>query len=772
MEIRHLIVLFVFMGIWVEKGDAQTKQRIRGTVTDVQVKTPLAGATVVLNNGLRTTVTGSDGSFSFPELSIGTYTITVSYTGYAERTWENLALSSGKELVLNLDIEPSVQSQNEVVITAKSKRNRPINEMSLVSARAFTVEETQRYAAAVNDPLRMATAFPGVMAAFDGSNDIVIRGNSPSGLIWRMEGVDIPNPNHFSTAGSSGGGISILSSQLLSNSDFITGAFAAEYGNGTSGVFDLHLRKGNNEKREYSVQAGVLGLNLAAEGPIKTGYKGSYLVNYRYSTLQLLDKMGVDVGVGATDFQDFSFNVHLPTAKMGTFSFFGFGGLSSQKLDEEKDQSKWEEEWDRYRARFHANTGVAGLKHVIHVGSNTLLQHTLAYSHTDNGSDFKYREDDGLLNPYHADQYTNRKISFSSTVQHRMSAQSLLKAGITSEFRSFDFLQENRENKDQPYREVINATGNTNLYRAFAQWQFRFDDRLTLTSGVHGMFLALNNSGVAEPRAALQYKVGSRSTIGLGYGLHSQVQPLGVYFVEGNKELDFTKSHHLVASFQQTLSNNWKWKAEAYYQQLTDVPVSIYDTSSFSMINVQGDYVDEPVVNKGKGRNYGLELSLERYLYNGFYGMATVSLYDSKYTAANGKEYNTRFNGNYISTFIAGKEFEKQNRKKVWGLNTKVICGGGFMNTPINEEASKNAGYAIYDETRAFSVQNDPYFRIDLRVSLQWNYAKRSATLSLDLQNLTNRQNVDTQVFDRHTGKLETTYQAGMIPVLNYKIEF
>ena len=180
---------------------------------------------------------------------------------------DNVEVISGKEKVITHALEPIIKAQQEVVVTADSKRNKALNDFSAVSARAFTVEETQKYAAAVNDPLRMATGFPGVVAANDGNNDIVIRGNSPAGLLWRMEGIEIPNPNHFSSVNSSGGGISILSAQLLANSDFVTGAFAAEYGNALSGVFDLKLRKGNNELKEYTVQAGLLGLNLAAEGP-------------------------------------------------------------------------------------------------------------------------------------------------------------------------------------------------------------------------------------------------------------------------------------------------------------------------------------------------------------------------------------------------------------------------------------------------------------------------------------------------------------------------
>lgn len=766
--------LFLFFMLFISATlNAQSRQRIRGTVTDIQVQLPLAGATVLLNNGQQKTITDADGNFSFPGLTMGSYTITVSHTGFNERIWENLALSSGKELVLNLSLEPVISLQQEVVVTGKSKRNKPINEMSLVSARAFTVEETQRYAAAVNDPLRMATAFPGVVSAEDGGNDIVIRGNSPAGLIWRMEGIDIPNPNHFSSAGGSGGGISILSTQLLANSDFITGAFAAEYGNGTSGVFDLNLRKGNNEKREYALQAGVLGLNVAAEGPFSSSYKGSYLVNYRYSTLSLLDKIGVGIASGgATDFQDLSYHINLPTKRLGNFSVFGFGGLSSQKLKGEADPSKWKEEWDRYTGKFRANTGMTGIKNVLHIGQHTRLQNTLAYSVTENGSDNRYRENDGTITPFHTDKYTNRKLSFSSALQHRVTAQHLLKAGVTVERLAFDFVQNSRENPGKPYEEVINTTGNTGLYRAFAQWQFRPAEQLTITSGIHGMYLALNSKWVAEPRAAIQYKLSGRSTLGLGYGLHSQVQPLGVYFVKGNKDLDFTHSHHLVLSYQRTMKNNWKWKAEAYYQQLTDVPVSIYDTSSFSMLNIRGEYVSESLVNKGKGKNYGLELSLEKYLEDGVYGMMSGSFYQSKYTALNNVEHNTRFNGNYVSTLVAGKEFVKQGRKKIWGLNTKIIYAGGFREMPINAEASKIAGYAVYREEEAFSMQNAAYFRIDLRCSLQWNYANRSATLSLDLQNMTNRQNVYGQMYDRHKAAVVTVYQTGIIPVLNYKVEF
>ena len=349
---------------------AQYKQQLRGTVMDMVLQKPLPGATVTIPSLNYATVTDDQGLFRFKDLPIGSYRITVTYAGFKEATLENIAVNSGKATVLNIPLEALVKTESEVLIKANARKNKPLNDMSAVSARAFTVEETQKYAAAVNDPLRMAVAFPGVLAGDDGGNSIIIRGNSPTGLLWKMEGMDIPNPNHFSQAGNTGGGISILSSQLLSNSDFVTSAFAAEYGNALSGVFDLKLRRGNNERREYTLQAGLLGLNAAMEGTFSKKYKGSYLIDYRYSTLELLNKLGVLRSDGSvTNFQDLSYNIYLPTNKLGTFTLFGFGGLSSEDLNAEKDSTKWEEKSDRYPYHFVANTAMSGMTHTALLGS-------------------------------------------------------------------------------------------------------------------------------------------------------------------------------------------------------------------------------------------------------------------------------------------------------------------------------------------------------------------------------------------------------------------
>lgn len=774
------IIAFSLLAFTVQ---AQYNQQLRGTVMDLVLQKPLAGATVTIATLDRSTITDEEGLFRFRDIPLGSYHITITYTGFKEATLENVAINSGKETVLTIPLEALVKVENEVLIKANSKRNKPLNDMSAVSARAFTVEETQKYAAAVNDPLRMAVAFPGVLAADDGVNSIIIRGNSPTGLLWKMEGMDIPNPNHFSDAGNSGGGISILSSQLLSNSDFVTAAFAAEYGNALSGVFDLKLRRGNNEKKEYTLQAGLLGVNAAMEGPFSKKYKGSYLINYRYSTLELLNKLGVLSSDGAvTNFQDLSYNIYLPTNKLGTFTLFGFGGLSSENRDPEKDSTKWEEKSDRYPYHFVANTAMSGITNTLLLGNKINLKTSAGISYTKNGYNEDFIENDYSISKNYKDNYIVRKWLFNSTLNYKFSNRLNVRAGVIGNLIDFNYYQLSAEHEGDPLQERINAHGNTSTQQVFAQWQYKPSNNFTINAGLHYLHLSLNNASSTEPRISAKWNITNKSSLAVGYGLHSQLQIWGVYFARQqnpdgsfsspNKDLDFTKAHHYVLSYGRRLARNLLLKTELYYQQLFNVPVSTKDSSTFSTLNILDGYVLDPLVNKGKGKNYGIEISLERYLQNNFYLTLSNSFYQSKYTALDGVERNTRFNGNYIITLIGGKDFVSDNKKKTFGVNIKTIYAGGLRTTPIDLAASQDKGYTVFDEYKAYTLKNPDYFRTDLRVSMTWNKRHFTSTLSLDIQNVTNRLNVYNQYFNEDDNKITYNYQTGLIPVLNYKIEF
>lgn len=767
---------------------AQTiTQTIRGNVVDKISQSPLPGVIITLLNSspIKGCSTDSEGNFKLNEVAIGKQSLRVSFLGYKELVLQNLVVNSGKELVITVQLEEDSKAIQEFVVSEKVEKNKALNPMSTVSTRTFSVEETQKFAAAVNDPARMATSFAGVTQGPDGNNHISIRGNSPNGLLWRMEGVEIPNPNHFSSVGTSGGGISILSAQLLGNSDFSTGAFAAEYGNALSGVFDLKLRKGNNEKREYTFQLGLLGVDAASEGPIKAGYEGSYLVNYRYSTLNLLSKIGVPIDDGSTNFQDLSFNVSLPTKKVGNFSVFGFGGLSYQRTNAKKDTAKWSEDsFTQYNSNFYSNTGAVGITHTKLYNNQSYLKTILAFSGSQNASKYdKLQEDFVNLTTEQEEKYFQNKITLSSSYTKKISAKSNVRTGIIANQLGYNLeLKDKKDTSELITR--IHIKGATQTFQAFFQWNYKLSNQLTTNLGLHYNQLLLNNSNSIEPRASLKYDVNANQNITLGYGLHSQLQPIGVYFAQSqsedgriltpNKNLALSKAHHIVMGYDVNINSFSHIKAEIYYQHLFSLPISKDTSSTYSIVNSTDGYTADELVNNGLGKNYGLELTYERFLHKNLYYLLSASLYDSKYKAADGVWYDTRFNTNYTFSFTGGKEWTLSEKRKsrVIGFNLKALYVGGFRYTPIDLNASVSKGETVVDDNQTFKEKNPDYYRLDIRVSVKRNYKKLTSTVALDIQNTTNRRNVGGQYFNSKTGEINYWYQTPLIPILSYRLEF
>lgn len=767
---------------------AQTiTQTIRGNVVDKISQSPLPGVIITLLNSspIKGCCTDTDGNFKLSEVVIGKQSLRISFLGYKELVLQNLVVNSGKELVITVQLEEDIKAIQEIVVSAKVEKNKALNPMSTVSTRTFSVEETQKFAAAVNDPARMATSFAGVTQGPDGNNHISIRGNSPNGLLWRMEGVEIPNPNHFSSVGTSGGGISILSSQLLGNSDFSTGAFAAEYGNALSGVFDLKLRKGNNEKREYTFQLGLLGVDAASEGPIKAGYEGSYLVNYRYSTLNLLSKIGVPIDDGSTNFQDLSFNVSLPTKQAGNFSVFGFGGLSYQRTNAKKDTAKWSEDsFTQYNSNFYSNTGAVGITHTKLFNNQSYLKTILAFSGSQNASKYdKLQEDFVNLTTEQEEKYFQNKITLSSSYTKKINIKSNVRTGIIVNQLGYNLALKDKQDTTQ-LTTRIHVKGATQTLQAFFQWNYKLNNQLTTNVGLHYNHLLLNNSNSIEPRASLKYDVNAHQNITLGYGLHSQLQPIGVYFAQSqsdvgkiltpNKNLSLSKAHHIVMGYDVNINSFSHIKAEIYYQHLFSLPISKDTSSTYSIVNTTDGYTTAELVNNGLGKNYGLELTYERFLYKNLYYLLSASLYDSKYKAADGDWYNTRFNTNYTFSFTGGKEWTLSEKRKsrVIGFNLKALYVGGFRYTPIDLNASINKGETVVDDNKTFQEKNPNYYRLDIRISVKRNYKKLTSTVALDIQNTTNRKNVGGQYFNNKTGEINYWYQTPLIPVLSYRLEF
>ena len=381
-----LIALFVSVTVLGQTSERKGRpvQTIRGMVVDGDSKYPIPYATVRLSDkaGMGTT-TDSLGRFIIPQVPVGRHTIEAAFMGYEPGLFREILVTSAKEVYLEIPLKESVNELSEVVVRARTNKEEAMNKMATTGARMLSVEEASRYAGGFDDPARLVSAFAGVAPSVS-SNGISIHGNAPHLLQWRLEDVEIPNPNHFADIATLGGGIlSSLSSQVLGNSDFFTGAFPAEYGNAVSGVFDMKLRNGNNQKNENTIQVGIMGIDVASEGPLSKKHKASYIFNYRYSTTGLLNLDG-----GTMDYQDLNFKLNFPTQKAGTFSVWGTSLVDKFKSDMERNPEKWEYWGDRSESRDKQYMAAGGISHRYFFNSDASLKTTVAatYSQLDGGA--------------------------------------------------------------------------------------------------------------------------------------------------------------------------------------------------------------------------------------------------------------------------------------------------------------------------------------------------------------------------------------------------
>ncbi len=781
MKPLSLFLALLLNGLQLSAQITPPTQTVKGIIIDKDSRQPLLGATIALSDQNNTygSTSDIDGKFQINDVPVGRKKILCSYLGYESYKSSNLIVTSAKVVELSIELTESGITTDEVLVTAFQHSNAPLNELSIVSTRSFSVEETQRYAASANDPSRMAMGFPGVQPSRDSRSDIVIRGNSGIGLLWRLEGIDIPNPNHFARRGSSGGGITVFSVSMLSNSDFSTGAFPAEYGNAFSGVFDIKLRKGNREKQEYSFRAGMLGLDFSTEGPIKKG-RSSYLLNYRYSTLGLLNQMGIYLVNPRTDniFQDLSFNLYFPSVNgKSTLSVWGISGLSdefSRAIDDLNDNSTFSE---RLTRDFQTNMGAVGINHTYLIDDRSYIKTSLALT----GQKIIFRNDT-LSNERNAitindESYTDARYVLGSFYNRKLSTRVALKTGFFLKQINYNFFHKDQLNTNESIT-WINAEGSTQLIQPYIQFRYRANEKLTLNAGAHAMFLTLNNTNSIEPRIGVQYQASSKTVLSFAYGLHSRILPLGTYFTQingglPNKDLDLIKSHHLVAAYEQALSKLSNFRVELYYQRLYDIPASPDPGNNYSIINDVDGFATEALESVGSANNIGIDLSFEQAFRDGFFMLLSGSIFDSKFSTDGDNYFNTRYNSNYSATFMSGKEFSlRGNATLQTGL--KLLFNGGARTTPLLPGQNSDGQNPPWDWDTPFTLRVAPYFRPDIRIAYRKDNTKNSWLLSLDVQNLINRRNEDAldRTYDPDTNSWTSRNQSGLTPLLSFQIDF
>lgn len=785
---KHLFLTFM-LAFALYQSQAQKQElsnTVRGRIVDQISSQSLVGATIVILNSqpLTGVTTDIDGNFRLPNVPIGRYSFQVSFVGYEALTIPDILVTSGKEVILNAELKPLANSLEEVVINSFSRKDKPLNTMASVSARSFSVEETRRYAGGLDDPARMATAFAGVVAGGDmQDNALSIRGNAPRNVSWRLEGVDIPNPNHFAGGNVAGGGfISLLSSQMLTNSDFFTSAFPAEYGNCIGGVFDIKMRTGNNEKRESTFQIGVIGIDFASEGPFVKGKNATYLFNYRYSTMGLMVKAGIIPTEQIPQYQDLSFKINLPTAKAGVFSLWGIGGMGYNHQPVTADSSLWVTPWNRIKYDWNINPGAIGFNHKYFNGKNTNFSTTLSASGLYDKWDFTRLDNELVERPHWDALIKNSTLTLAHSVNHRHSSRLSSKSGVNYKRLFYNTKVSGTlvEEIPESFTNVVNEKGNDAFIEAYSQFKFELSQKFTINVGLHANYFQLNHNYSIEPRLSFNWNFHENHSFALGYGKHSQLEELKLYFVkvknngqitQPNKDLDFTKSHHFVISHDWSITPNLRLKTEPYIQFIYDAP-GIPD-SSYSTINFRQEYVfSHTLQNNSKGRNIGIDFTLERFFHKNYYYLLTASVFDSQYMGGDGVWRNTLYNRNFACNLLLGKDFYLKKNRNILSVNLKTNVMGGPRTSPMLKEASLAARQIVLDYTRLYEEQHPVEVYGDISISYRMNKTRYSSVWSLQVKNFTANKTSRGLYYDYRTRQLEEEKFTVVVPVLSYKIEF
>lgn len=770
-SLRKNVLTVLFTGFVFSFAVAQTlTQTVKGKVLDAETGAPLLGANVIVLNidPAKGAITDEDGYFRLEDIPVGRASFQFTYLGYEDFVVSEILIGSAKEVELIVNLTEAINQLDEVVLVAPSDNINPNNKLATVSARSFSVEETKRFPASVSDPGRMALSFAGVTNSDDTSNEIIIRGNAPNQLLWRIEGIEVPEPNHFSEEGYSPGNVSLISSNMLGKSDFFTGAFPATYGNALSGVFDINLRNGNNEKAEYAFQFGVLGTDLTAEGPFSNNYKGSYLINYRYSTIALLNQI-VDVTPGATPtYQDVSIKLNLPLGKNTNLSIWGIGGISDE------DEEPYIEDDFRSEQIFKSKTYMSGLTLSHFFKNNDKLEARISYSgnasdYIEEGTEFSTGDTFG-----DSDILRNSALRVSLDYTKKINAKTTINTGAIGSLLKYNVLTDETINGET--RDVVREDGNGSMGQAYVQAKYRFNTDLSTTFGLHGTYFSVNEDFAIEPRLGLEWKVSPNHTLSAGVGVHSRRMPLNQYFIQignntPNSNLDLMQATHYILGHDWRVIKNGHIKVELYYQDLNKVAIINDPNLTGSYLN--GRFLEEALTDSGKGKNYGLEVTIEKFFSRQYYFLATASLYDTQYRAADGNWYDSAYNYNYTFNLVGGKEFTVgKKRNNTIGVNAKTLLNGGKRTTPINQVVFNQTGGIELNQSLRNTIELDAYFRVDASIYYRLNRPKAAHRISLDIQNATNRENVDDAFYNETTGLLETSFQLSLIPFLNYRLEF
>lgn len=762
-----------------EEADAKPLQTIRGRIWDKESHRPIAYAAVYLpgTEPLRGAYSDEEGYFRINSVQVGRYRLQVSHVEYQPYVQNGLLISTGKEVVLDLQLIQKVNTLEAVDITDDDPMATPLNPYETTSYQAYGVEEARRYPASYGDPARHAQSFAGLVGQNDIRNEIVIRGNNPRSIMWMIDGVEVPNPNHFGREGTSSGSVSMVSTNLLKDSEFLTGAFPAQYGNATGGIFDLRIRQGNDSVFEHSIELGTLGLEVSSEGPIgrRIDYKGSYLVNIRSSVLNvignLLDTILVDEEL--TSYQDLAAKLHFPT-KRGAVDVLILGGGSRSGLPSD----------ERRRTQLSTSQALGMISYGRTVGDDAFLKSSLSLI----GSDINNRIFDVDSVALYDQQDIAQKgiLRFNWRLSKRFSRRFSSEIGGIQSWRGYNFQGEMFSSElAPPYQNwtTFDTVGINRRTQFFYTGKYRFGEDTELVFGLHYLRHRLIQETSLEPRLGFRYRPHPMHRMRLSLGWHSRLESLEYYFhldpsgTPFQTDLKLPKAMHFVAGYDFLPHPDWAVTIEMYIQYLYRLPIDPDTSRAFFSTLLQPDgYYSGTLVNGGQGLNQGLELSVHRRFSRGWYFLASGSYFQSLYRARDGELRFSPYHGPLQASVLAGKEFAigRKGKPHLLSLNAKYFFNNQSRLLVLDplQPLQTNRYVQHFSLAQCPECRYPPYWRFDFQIIHRRNHKRIASVWRIDIQNITRRRNLREVIYNPITERAVNEFHFRLLPVFSYRIEF
>ncbi len=766
MKTIAFILIFLIFGEASFAQNDKSSGVINGKITDKETQAPVNDAIIEVI-GLNTKTSSDEkGNFEFKNIPYGTYQLKISSLGYETLVKTDIVVLSSRPAAVTVELMVSNITTEEIDVEGKYFQKSTDESTSNYN---LDFEEIRRAPGAVEDISRMVQILPGISPANDQRNDLIVRGGSPAENLTMIDGIEIPNINHYPTQGSTSGPIGMINVKFINSVDFSTGGFSARYGDKLSSVMHLSFREGYRKKFLSDINLSTAGFGGVFEGPLFTT-KGSFMFSVRKSYLNLI--RGAIRLAAVPDYWDFNLKTVYDFNPNTKLTFVGVGGLDKISFEGESSEISDDNPYGKAKGDQKQFTAGFNLKTLFKKGYvQTVLANSTAYTNIEN------RDLNTDAMKFYYDSFESDYNAKSEVFYQINSANNIIFGGGA---RYIKFNYDNFFNADTTsfgyVIPEINVSRKDKFYKASAFTQYTLKlltGRLIMNAGLrYDYFSGINDKNAVSPRLGISYSILPTTTISASTGIYYQA-PEYIWLMsdERNKNLKFISANHYIAGIEHLFSADLRFSVEGYYKDYKNYPVSLLVPT---YVLISGGTENGPnlifgeAVSAGYGYSRGIDVSLHKKLTgSGFYGMLNYSLAESKITALEGGERPGSFDYRHNITVIAGYQLAND-----WLVGLKFRYTTGRPYTPIDAEASTIAGREVSDFANFNSSRYRDYNRLDLRVDKKWNFKKLSIVSYIELQNVFNTENVYQYFWNEYKNQQSTIYQWAFLPVGGFSIQF